>query len=209
MDWNNVTTEDMVDALRQIDWKARPRPLVEMVRNFTLPRSSKKLKSRLKCNVYYYRANYFLLVVFSYLLSFYRNPGSLAALAVGVVALLCVNDNFAIQTNDKLMRVIRKVYPPLAAKLRALARSVGGRPDKHIYICGVKRKVAVIFLSLSTLVMMYVTSAVGSLLWATLVGFGCVLLHASLRTHNLKAKMVNARQEFRSVWREYSTDYTL
>jgi len=106
MDWNNVTTDELVDALRQVDWKARPRPLVEMFRNLTYPRTGKRWRGRLKCNLYYYRTNYFGIVLLSYVHRFYLNPGSLVALVLFLAAVMCLNDNFANLANDKLMRVV-------------------------------------------------------------------------------------------------------
>jgi hypothetical protein len=223
MDWSNVTTEDLVDSLRQVDWKAKPRPLVEMMRSFTIPRNSRKWSSRVKCNTFYYRANYLGILSVMYLFNFYRNPGSLFALLLVMLSLLLLNDNFAIHLNDKLMRLVRRAAPPVAAKLRAIGRSGGGgaldgvggvnSPGKTYYksqvsILGVKRKTAVLFLSLFSLSLVYWTRAISKLLWATFIGFGFCLSHASLRTHNLKARLTSARQDFRAVWRG-SSDYTL
>ncbi|KAL5991716.1 PRA1 protein A1 [Asimina triloba] len=61
MDWGNVTAEDLVDALREVDWSSPPRPLTEFFSRFTIPRSYSKWNSRLKCNLYYYRTNYFIM----------------------------------------------------------------------------------------------------------------------------------------------------
>lgn len=52
MDWESVTTEDLIDALREVDWSAPPRPVSEFFSRFTTPRSLSKLESRLKCNLY-------------------------------------------------------------------------------------------------------------------------------------------------------------
>jgi hypothetical protein len=52
MDWGNVTAEDLIDALREVDWSSLPRPLSEFFSRFTLPKSSSKWNSRLKCNLY-------------------------------------------------------------------------------------------------------------------------------------------------------------
>ena len=111
MDWSNVTAEDLVDSLRQVDWKASPRPLAEMMRNFTIPRNKRKWSSRLKCNTFYYRANYLGILSATYLVHFYRNPGSLVALILVMLSLMLLNDNFAILANDKLMYVSCRVYP--------------------------------------------------------------------------------------------------
>jgi hypothetical protein len=52
MDWGNVTAEDLIDALREVDWSSPPRPLSEFFSRFTVPRSYAKWNSRLKCNLY-------------------------------------------------------------------------------------------------------------------------------------------------------------
>ncbi|KAL8167900.1 hypothetical protein V2J09_009399 [Rumex salicifolius] len=53
MDWGSVTAEDLMDALREVEWSSAPRPLSEFFSRFTLPRSYAKWNSRLKCNLYY------------------------------------------------------------------------------------------------------------------------------------------------------------
>lgn len=211
MDWNNVTTEDLLEALRQVDWKARPRPVLEMWRNFSVPRTGKRWRSRLKCNLFYYRSNYALGLCVGFVYSFYRNPYALVTLSLGVAAILCANDNFAMAANDRMMRLIRKASPSLAVKLRSMARPAGpGRiPDRQIYICGFRRKTACAALAASSAVLCYLTSAVTTLLWAILWWVGSTVLHASLRTQNLKARMTSAGNDFRAAWAGYSTDYTL
>jgi len=52
MDWSSVTAEDLVDALREVDWSTPPRPVSEFFSRFTAPRSYSKWISRLKCNLY-------------------------------------------------------------------------------------------------------------------------------------------------------------
>jgi hypothetical protein len=49
MDWANVTAGELVDALREVDWNTRPRPLTEFFAKFTPPKSQTKLLSRVKC----------------------------------------------------------------------------------------------------------------------------------------------------------------
>jgi PRA1 family protein 3 len=52
MDWSAVTAEDLVDALREVDWSTPPRTVSEFFSRFTVPRSYSKWTSRLKCNLY-------------------------------------------------------------------------------------------------------------------------------------------------------------
>ncbi|CAO2167046.1 unnamed protein product [Urochloa humidicola] len=37
MDWSSVTAEDLVDALREVDWSTPPRPVSEFFSRFTAP----------------------------------------------------------------------------------------------------------------------------------------------------------------------------
>jgi len=90
---------------------------------------------------YYYRVNYFALVVLSFVVAFLRNP--LAFFAVGFAALttLCLNDSFAhtvrcsrsrsrrllsttaltclfTLSSERVVRITRRIHPPLSAMLR-------------------------------------------------------------------------------------------
>ena len=58
MDWGTVSNAELLSALREVDWKQRPRSATEFFTRFTPPKSSSRLASRVKCNVYYYRTNY-------------------------------------------------------------------------------------------------------------------------------------------------------
>ena len=87
----------------------RPRPLTEFFARFTPPKSQGKLTSRLKCNIYYYRANYFALLVLSFIFAFFRNPFALIACAMSCLSLLCANDSFAQTMSEKITRTVRKL----------------------------------------------------------------------------------------------------
>jgi len=52
MDWSNVTAEELVDALKEVEWATPPRPLPEFFQKFTTPKTQSKWNARLKCNVY-------------------------------------------------------------------------------------------------------------------------------------------------------------
>lgn len=52
MDWNDVTLEDLVDALKEVDWSIPPRPLGEFFGKFSVPRNDSKWEARFRCNVY-------------------------------------------------------------------------------------------------------------------------------------------------------------
>uniref|UniRef100_A0A0E0PNF1 PRA1 family protein n=1 Tax=Oryza rufipogon TaxID=4529 RepID=A0A0E0PNF1_ORYRU len=155
MDWSAVTAEDLVDALREVDWSTPPRPVPEFFSRFTVPRSYSKWTSRLKCNLYYYRTNYFILIMF-----------------------------ILVTFNEKVTRTVRQFSPHLAAKMRPpITPVLRGRPSskRSIHICGRPRWLFVLLFSAAT------------------------LLHASFRTPNLKARLNTFREEFRAVWRNYSS----
>mmetsp|Transcript_4547 Transcript_4547/g.8279 ORF Transcript_4547/g.8279 Transcript_4547/m.8279 type:complete len:224 (-) Transcript_4547:384-1055(-) len=223
MDWNNVTAEELVGALQEVEWNSPPRPLGEFFAKFAAPKNQAKWNSRVKCNVYYYRTNYVLLLLAGYLLAFFRNPLALLALGCGLLAGLLMNDTFARSFSEKFMRGVRKVNPRLAQKLRAAAapggstlgtgsaqRGISAKQD--IKIAGVSRVFVVAGLALLTATLVYMTGAILTLAWGTFLGLGSVSAHASFRSPNLKARLASAREEFKAVWRGYgdfSHDYTL
>jgi len=77
----------------QVDWLA-PRPVGEFFSKFSIPKNQTKWTSRLKCNVYYYRTNYLAVLVLALLAAFFRQPLSLLASGLSILALLCFNDPF-------------------------------------------------------------------------------------------------------------------
>ena len=52
MDWNDVTLEDLVDALKEVDWSIPPRPLGEFFGKFSMPKNDSKWEARFRCNLY-------------------------------------------------------------------------------------------------------------------------------------------------------------
>jgi hypothetical protein len=209
MDWANVTPGELVDALREVDWNTRPRPLTEFFAKFTPPKSQAKLLSRLKCNAYYYRANYFCALVLSFCVAFFRNPWALVACAMTCFSLLLANDSFAQAFSERATRFVRKVHPPAAAWMRRGAANSGvpARPYarvKTVYVCGVPRKSVVAGALVVALWMLRRTGALASVTWALGVWGAGTIAHASARSPNLKARLSSYREEFRAVWRGYS-----
>lgn len=82
-------------APAQVDWLVPPRPVWEFVSKFSIPKNQSKWASRLKCNTYYYRTNYLVLLSTALLLALLRRPLGLAAAVLGVAALMAFNDPFA------------------------------------------------------------------------------------------------------------------
>ncbi|CAF1696198.1 hypothetical protein HID58_050052 [Brassica napus] len=207
MDWGSVTAEDLVDALREVDWSSPPRPLSEFFSRFTVPKSLAKWDSRLKCNLYYYRTNYFIMIVFILGLGFLTRPLAILSAFLTAVTVAFLNDSFAGSFSEKATRTIRSFSPQLAAKMRPpLAPVIRGRPSakRAIYICGQPRWVFVLISSLVSFALWYISCGLFTVSLALLIGLLATILHATLRTPNLKARLNTFREEFRAVWRNYS-----
>ncbi|KAF8006316.1 hypothetical protein BT93_K0572 [Corymbia citriodora subsp. variegata] len=207
MDWGNVTAEDLMDALREVDWSLPPRPLPEFFSRFTLPRSYARWSSRLKCNLYYYRTNYFIMIVVILALGFLRRPLAIVAALLTTFSIAILNDSFAGTFSEKVTRTVRQFSPHLAAKMRpSLTPVIRGRPSakRAVHICGRPRWVFVLIFSSASLLLWYLSCGLLTVLWALVIGLSATLLHASFRTPNLKARLNTFREEFRAVWRNYS-----
>ncbi|XP_030521656.1 PRA1 family protein A1-like [Rhodamnia argentea] len=207
MDWGSVTAEDLMDALREVDWSLPPRPLPEFFSRFTVPRSYAKWSSRLKCNLYYYRTNYFIMIVVILALGFLRRPLAIVAALLTTLSIAFLNDSFAGTFSEKVTRTVRQFSPHLAAKMRpSLTPVIRGRPSakRAVHICGQPRWVFVLIFSAVSLVLWFVSCGLLTVLWALVIGLSATLLHASFRTPNLKARLNTFREEFRAVWRNYS-----
>ncbi|GBG58800.1 hypothetical protein CBR_g200 [Chara braunii] len=207
MDWGNVTAEELVEALREVEWSAPPRPLSEFFAKFTPPKNQSKWKSRLKCNFYYYRTNYFILLLLVLGLGFLRNPLALVAVGLAALSAMCLNDTFALSLSEKITREARRISPPLAAKMRSPPGGVGMRSrysKKVIKIAGQDRRVVVAALTIVSVILWYLTSAMRTVCGSLAIGLSLSLFHASFRSPNLKAYLNSFREEFRAGWRGYS-----
>ncbi|KAH7292127.1 hypothetical protein KP509_29G053000 [Ceratopteris richardii] len=202
MDWGNVTFEELAEGLQEVDWTSPPRPVSEFFGKFSVPRSIAKWESRSKCNLYYYRTNYFILFAAILEIAFLWNPLALFAVAMAAFCIACVNDSFALSVSHKITRAVRCVSPQLAAKMRPPVMSViRGRPTakRTVYICGQNRKIVILFLAAVTCLMWFLTSAFLTVFGALAIALACIILHSSLRTPNLKARLNTFREEFRAV----------
>lgn len=207
MDWGNVTAEDLIGALKEIDWTSPPRPLNEFLSKFTIPRSYSKWSSRLKCNLYYYRTNYFILILLILGVACILRPLAILATAMSALAIAFFNDSFAASFSEKVTRTVRKFSPHLAAKMRPPHMPViRGRPSakKSVYICGQPRLLFVLLFSAASFLLWYSSGSLLYVSWAYAISIFVTVLHASFRTPNLKARLNTFREEFRAVWRNYS-----
>ncbi|CAN6991859.1 unnamed protein product [Brassica oleracea var. botrytis] len=207
MDWDNVAAEDVIEALREVEWSTPPRSFGEFFSRFAFPRSFSKWKSRLKCNLYYYRTNYFILVIFVLGLALITRPLAIVGAAFTALSIAFLNDSFAATFNEKFIRTIRLFSPHLAAKMRPPHMPViRGRSAarKTVYVCGKPRWVFVVIFLTASLVMWFSSCGLLWVLYALLTSLTLVIVHASVRTPNLKARLNTFREEFRAVWRNYS-----
>ena len=281
MDWTTVTPQELLVALREVDWNQKPRPLsgafgaapqcsyhacgatrpfcsvpdAHCVRRVSprvlhplhaakdesqvdeqtqvqrcvalavLEGSQRATRTWLcatelqRCRVtlralctgaaYYYRVNYFCLVLLFLIFAFFGNP--LAFVAVGWAALttLCLNDSFAHAASERAVRLARKVHPPLAAALRNPQTPTGpaGRPysrTKTVYLFGKDRRAVVAGMYVASGVLILWTGALGTIARTLGMSLGSVLLHATFRSPNLKARLNSVNEEFRAVWRGYA-----
>ncbi|ONM36424.1 PRA1 family protein A1 [Zea mays] len=82
-----------MDTLREVDWSTPSCPISEFFSRFTTPESYTKWTRHLKCNLYYYRTNYYILVIFVLGMGFLRKPVAiLAALASSNWPQHCVSE---------------------------------------------------------------------------------------------------------------------
>nr|AAM63057.1 unknown [Arabidopsis thaliana] len=207
MDWGNVTVDDLFDALREVDWSSPPRPPSEFFSRFTVPKSVPKWDSRLKCNLYYYRTNYFIMIVVILGLGVLTRPLAIFAALLTALSLAFLNDSFAGSFSEKATRTVIRFSPQLAAKMRPpLTPVTRGRPSskRAIHVCGQPRWVFVLTCSLVSFALWYISSGLLRVSVALLIAHLATILHASLRTPNLKARFNTFREEFRAVWRNYS-----
>ncbi|KDP44875.1 hypothetical protein JCGZ_01375 [Jatropha curcas] len=206
MDWGTVTAEDLMGALREVDWSTPPRPLHEFFSRFTIPRSYPKWNSRFKCNLYYYRTNYFIVIVLALGVACLTRPIAITAAALTALSIAFLNDSFAATFSEKVTRTVRKFSPHLAAKMRPPHMPVirGRSAKKSVYICGQPRGVCVFLFSAASIILWFTSGSLLYVLWAFGIGLLVTIIHASVRTPNLKARLNTFREEFRAVWRNYS-----
>lgn len=198
MDWNDVTFEDLVDALKEVDWSIPPRPLGEFFGNFSAPKNDSKWEGRLRCNLYYYRTNYVLLAGSVFVLAFVRNPLALGAVTLTGLSVACFNDSFAITLSEKLTRGISQVSPTIGRKLRSPVNNKlrGQSRNRTIYICGQDRRICATILASAGALLWWKSSAVVTICGASIVALSLPILHASFRTPNVKSRLNQFGKKF-------------
>ncbi|OAY38609.2 hypothetical protein MANES_10G024102v8 [Manihot esculenta] len=132
---------------------------------------------------------------------------AILAAALTALSFAFLNDSFAATFSEKVTRTVRKFSPHLAAKMRPPHMPViRGRPSskKSVYICGQPRGVFVFLFSAASFILCFTSGTLLFVLWAFGIGLLVTVLHASVKTPNLKARLNTFREEFRAVWRNYS-----
>ena len=79
----------------QVEWSQPPQPVGEFFSNFSNPQTQHKLQARLKCNIYYYRANYAIILLAGLAIALVRNLSATLAIMLCILGILCLNDTFA------------------------------------------------------------------------------------------------------------------
>ncbi|KAK4801749.1 hypothetical protein SAY86_022236 [Trapa natans] len=196
MDWGNVTVEDVMDTLREVDWSSPPRPLAPSLNSsvdslYPGPTPSGTVASS----------------AISTTLGFLRRPLAIVAAFSTAFSIAILNDSFAGSFSEKVTRSVRQLSPHLAAKMRPPHTTViGGRPaaKRAIYICGRPRWMFVLIFFTVSLILWVLSCGLLTVIWAFAFGLLGTILHASFRTPNLKARLNTFREEFRAVWRNYN-----
>ncbi|KAL0333255.1 UNVERIFIED_CONTAM: PRA1 family protein A1 [Sesamum angustifolium] len=214
MDWSNVTAEDLVEALREVDWSSPPRPLSEFFSRFTVPvrpPNGTVASSATSISMISFMFMHIItLDVYDFLnwrMGFLRRPLAIVAALMTALSIAFLNDSFAGTFNEKVTRTVRQFSPHLAAKMRPpLTPVIRGRPSakRAIHVCGQPRWVFVLVFSAVSFILWFVSCGLLTVLWAFALGLLATLIHASFRTPNLKARLNTFREEFRAVWRNYS-----
>ncbi|KAK9868558.1 hypothetical protein WJX84_009702 [Apatococcus fuscideae] len=211
MDWGLVTLGEVVASLQEVQWNHLPPGPGDCFRSFSLPTSLRGLSPRLKCNLYYYRSTYALILCCALLIWLRRSPPGLAAALLGFLGSLCLNNTFCSTLNGKIVKLIRMASPQLARRMAGGSNNNSlGAPQRRgpssLRIGGVPRGILVGALGGSAAVILRRSHQWLPCLSGMLLGLILILVHASFRTPNLKTRLASARDEFRAVWRGYQAD---
>lgn len=228
MDWNNVSWWQVCSALREADWRQRPQPVFEFLQpnRFSLPKTRTKWSARAKNNVFYYRANYALILSVLLIAVSIRQPQAAAAVALATFAAATLHDpfiralstvastavTFMMKRSRLAWRLPRGFTAPAAAPTTSLRQPLPGsggesRPGR---VRRFMRRMISAAITVLALYIMFRARAVVRLTTGLAAGAAIVSVHATLRSPNLKARIGSERDEFRALWRGYQEiDYTL
>ncbi|CAL9153051.1 unnamed protein product [Musa hybrid cultivar] len=91
-----------------------PAPHSEFFSRFTFPRSYAKWSSPIKCNLYYYRTNYFILITFILRKKTTKTIVSaifLILYSAMLQILMCDLHSFAVTFDEKMKRTVKRFSP--------------------------------------------------------------------------------------------------
>ncbi|KAK9825812.1 hypothetical protein WJX74_009635 [Apatococcus lobatus] len=213
MDWSLVTPGELLASLQEVQWNEWPHNPAECFRSLILPRASwSDLSPRLKCNLYHFRTNYGLSLLLAQLIALRQSPTALTAVLMWSFGTLCLNNTFCNVLNVKTFKALRLISPRVARRLQmGGSSSIGlGAPQsrgrKQSRIGGMPRVLTVLVIWGAGGLLLFRSQRLISWTLGTLTGLSLILMHASMRSPNLKARLANARDEFRAVWRGYQAD---
>ncbi|KAK6120327.1 hypothetical protein DH2020_046018 [Rehmannia glutinosa] len=208
MDWGKVTYEELNEAMREVDWSSPPRPLSEFFTKFTFPCSYPKWNRRFKCNLFYYRTNYFIMIVLILVsgMGFLMSQLAIIAALMTALSIAFLNDrffffffcSFAGTFNEKNSpHLAAKMRPPLTLVIR------GPSAKRAIHICGWPRWVFVFVSSIVSFILWFVSCGILIVLLAFAIGLLAIFIHASFRTPYLLARLNTFQEELRAVSDNY------
>ncbi|XP_042445795.1 PRA1 family protein A1-like isoform X1 [Zingiber officinale] len=132
MDWRSVTAEDLFNALREVEWSSPSRSILEFFSRFTVLRSYSKWSNRLKCNLYYYRTNYFILIFFVLAVGFLLKPLDVVAAFLTGLSNAFLNDRFSsmfiiqesnvFYTGEKRVHCLSQIFGYQSKKCKHLSK---------------------------------------------------------------------------------------
>ncbi|PPE00295.1 hypothetical protein GOBAR_DD02686 [Gossypium barbadense] len=174
MDWGNVTAEDLIEALREVDcYRTNYFILIVLIVGLGFLR----------------RPVAVLAAILTALCIAFLNDSFAGTFSEKVTRTV----------RQFSPHLAAKMRPPLTPVIRGRPSS-----KRTIHICGRPRWVFVFIFSSVSFILWYVSCGLLTVLWALAIALLATVLHASFRTPNLKARLNTFREEFRAVWRNYS-----
>ncbi|GMP50905.1 hypothetical protein CsSME_00017329 [Camellia sinensis var. sinensis] len=174
MDWSNETAEDLIEALREVDYY-RTNYFIMIV--FIL-------------GLGFLRRPLTIIAAAFTALSVALLNDSFAG---------TFNEKVTRTVRKFSPHLAARMRPPLIPVIRGRPSA-----KRAIYISGQPRWVFVLIFSSASFILGFVSCGLLTVLWAFAIGLLAALLPASFRTPNLKARLNTFCEEFRAVWRNYS-----
>ncbi len=78
----------------QVPWSQRPHGPLECMRGFSWPHGLSHLSPRWKCNLYYFRTNYSLVIILALIAALRQSLAGLVAVLLATLGSLSLNNTF-------------------------------------------------------------------------------------------------------------------